>query len=108
MTPQQIAQTIINLLEQQGQLGMLEEVIDVLSQYQMTQESNVTIESAHKLSTSDINEITKMISNKLGYEPNVETVVNKGLIAGVRVIINDQLIDASLKSQIEQVFEKIH
>lgn len=108
MTPQQIAQTIINLLEQQGQLNLLDEVIEVLSQYQMTQESNVTIESAHELSTAEVNEITDMISQKIGYEPNVETIVNAELLAGVRVTINDQLIDASLKTQIEQVFEKIH
>lgn len=107
-TPKQIAETIIQLMKQQGLLENLPEVVDELQAYVQSQQSSVIVESATDLEPETMDQIVELLKKKLGYSPNIEHRINKDLIAGIRIKINDQLIDATVKAQLESVFEKIH
>ena len=103
-----IAQTIVELLKQQGQLSVLPEVVEELNQIVQASMNKVVIETATEVSEDTLNGLIDILAAKMGYTPTVEHIVNPELIAGIRVKIDDNLIDASVKNQLEKIFEKIH
>lgn len=107
-TPKQIAETIIQLMKQQGLLEHLPEVVEELVSYVQEQDSYVTVESAKELDPQVMDKIIEILHKKLGYVPNVEHNLNPELKSGIRVKITDDQTDENVKAQIEEVFEKKH
>ena len=104
----QIAQSIVQLLRDQGQLEVLPDIIEELEQLTENQINQVTIETASELDPQSMSQIVEILSQKLGYQPQVEHVINPKLIAGIRIKVKDQLIDATIRNQLENIFDKIH
>lgn len=104
----QIAQTVIKLLEDQQQTELMPEVLKELEAYWKSHTHEITIESAHPLEQDVVENITSLVAQKLGFEPQVKQVVNPDLIGGLRVKVYDQLIDATIRGKLNEVFEKIH
>ena len=105
----QIAQIILELLKRRNLSHLLPEVIDELNHaLEGGEKVQVIIEAAQPMKEETLAGLIDIIAAKLGFEPKVKFEVNPKLMGGIRVIIDDQLIDASLKAQIESLFNKIH
>lgn len=107
MQAKKLAHMIINLLKEQNQLEVLPEVIRELQAASKSSQS-VIVQSAQELSSESKAGIEELIESRLGYKPTVKYELEPDLIAGIRIQINDQLIDASIKQRLEEVFRKIH
>jgi len=105
----QIAQIILELLKRRNLSHLLPDVIEELNNAIEGEEKvQVVIEAAQPMKEETLAGLVDIIASKLGFEPNVRFELNPKLMGGIRVIIDDQLIDATLKAQIESLFNKIH
>lgn len=103
-----IAQTIIALLEQQGQIENLPEVIEALTEYLESTEQQIVVESAVELDEQSLSQLKNILTAKLGFAPTLKQIVNPELLGGIRLQINDQLIDATVRAQLNDLFDKMH
>jgi F-type H+-transporting ATPase subunit delta len=65
------------------------------------------IESAVPLSDEDIERFNREVSAFYNKKIRLHNKVNKSLIGGVRIYAEDQMFDASLKSRLDQLHERI-
>jgi len=107
MQAKKIANMIIDLLKEQNKMDILPQVIQELYKAS-TPSQAIIVQSAHVLNIESQKSIEELLEAKLGYTPEVDYEVIPELIAGIRIQINDQLIDASIKQRLEEVFKKIH
>lgn len=61
------------------------------------------IESAFTMSKEEQLEFEKILSKKLGKEISTTIVINSKLIAGIKITINDKIIDGSIKGRINNL-----
>src|SRR3989344_5074074 len=97
--PSEIAAKFIEYLESIGAKDDLPDIIDELEA--QTTGQTVIVESAKTLSDETQATIKSILDIKLGYAPDVEFFVNPELIGGIRVRINDDLLDFSIQNQVE-------
>lgn len=67
--------------------------------------STLIIESVIKLSEEQINLIKEKMEKKLNKTFSIENVINEDLIGGVRLLYNDNVIDGSIKTKLENISE---
>ena len=68
------------------------------------EENTLVVESAVKLSGSELKSVEKMIKREV---IAVEQKLNPSLLGGLRIKIGDEFLDFSLRSKIQQVAERI-
>lgn len=62
-----------------------------------------SVTTAHKLSGSEEQKIIKELNEFIGGKVELKKQVNEGLMGGVIIRIEDQLIDGSVKKQLEEL-----
>ncbi len=67
----------------------------------------VELVSATKLTEAQKQEIIKNLKNKFNKNIQLKEFVNKNLIAGIIIKIDDQLFDASIKSKLNELQHKL-
>ncbi|MCL4405495.1 MAG: F0F1 ATP synthase subunit delta [Patescibacteria group bacterium] len=103
---EQIAKNFISLVQRNGDASSLRKILEETSRYVRRDSGirKVTIESARELSAQNKKEIAKFV--KPG-DIVVENI-NPELVAGVRVIIDDELqLDETLKGKLDKIFSDI-
>ncbi len=65
------------------------------------------IESPQKLSSAEIEELKKQLESAFKKEVKIESSTNEELIAGIKINMNNKLIDYSLKSKIKKLKQNI-
>ena len=99
---------IIRLLEKQGQLGQIDRVIAGLARFRSAGRPIVKVISAVALSHKETKEIDRLFT-RLGFKDClVQYSVEPALGAGLMLKINDQVLDLSLKNQINLLKGKIN
>lgn len=64
---------------------------------------HILIESAVKLDAKELSSLEAVLKKKVDGKFSVENVVNESILGGLRVTINGQRFDASVKGKLEQV-----
>jgi F-type H+-transporting ATPase subunit delta len=99
------AATFLKLLIENKRLAVLPEVAVQFRQLKNTSEgaADCLIESAFELSESQVRELVATLSSKFGARliPTIRT--NSELIGGVRVVVGDQVLDSSVRAQLNQM-----
>ena len=72
-----------------------------------TKQANGLLLSATQLSESKVEEITKIISQKIDKKATLEVVVNPELLAGFRVEIDGLVFDSSAKGQLNNLKKEL-
>ena len=78
-----------------------EEFLSLKSAYEQT--TTVHITSAHKLKTSQINNLTKLLSEDLTTTPQIEVNLDPTLLAGITIDMGKKAIDGSLKGRMNKL-----
>ncbi|NPV11602.1 MAG: ATP synthase F1 subunit delta [Ignavibacteria bacterium] len=86
-------------------------LLDIIKRFlQMKDEylniKSVLVRSAFELDEKHINELKSVLENNLGKKVNINLLIDKNLLGGFIVQIDDTLIDASLKHQLELLRKK--
>ena len=62
-----------------------------------------TITTASEISDESLRTIKKALENKLQQSVSIEVMMDEGLIGGAKIQIGDNMIDASIRSQINEL-----
>ena len=95
----------ISLLSQNSRLEALPEIKKQFQQMKQELERVVeaTITTASEISEESLSTIKKALEAKLNQSVSIEVMMDEGLIGGAKIQIGDNMIDASVRSQIDEL-----
>jgi len=95
----------VSLLAQNSRLEALPEIKEQFQQMKQELEKVIeaTITTASEISDESLRTIKKALENKLQQSVSIEVMMDEGLIGGAKIQIGDNMIDASIRSQINEL-----
>lgn len=101
--------SLFNVLVENNRMGYLPIIRDVYQELVDEKEGRVrgTLLTAYPIEETYRNRIAEVLKDKFNKEVVLETVEDKSLIGGVKVVIKGTVIDGSVKKQIETLKENI-
>lgn len=100
-----IAEGILEFLKSQNAVELLPEIISELQNRHRT-DNLVRVESAVPLQPSDRLDISRMLGEQYQVTGPVEFSVNPELVGGLRIVMGDQVIDASVRAHVEDIYAR--
>lgn len=99
----------LSLLMNEDRLVVLPEIYHLFKEKVDLFRSSATavIQSAFPMNESEQNEFAVVLSRKLGKTITVEVSVVPELLGGIKILVNDLVIDASIKGGLEKMAAKI-
>ena len=93
------------ILQKNNKLKKIDNIVEEFINYSKKQEGiqNIEIESARPLEQATLNKIKKIFGEK----SEVTEKVNKDLLGGVKIKVDDLIYDASLQKQLIKLKEKL-
>ena len=67
----------------------------------------IEIETSHKLASGQIETLRNLFKNKYKSDIEIEEIVNEDLLAGIKVKIDDEVIDLSLLNRFNQIKQQL-
>jgi F-type H+-transporting ATPase subunit delta len=67
----------------------------------------VEVESAHEVSADQLDSLTSLLKDKYQSEVKVKVSVNKALMAGLKIKSNNEVIDLTIKSRLDQMEQQL-
>lgn len=99
----------LQVMNRKGRSALVGEVIEaydsLLKQKQGRVDVNVTV--AHKLDAKQLEEVGRRVSEALGKHAVVKQTVDESIIGGLVLRVQDRLIDASVKSQLQALGRRL-
>lgn len=101
----QVTQSLARLLIRNDRTFVLKEILKQFSEGRdkILGIARVQVQSAFPLEESDIQSIQAVLTKKLNGQCVIETIVKPELIGGVYIRFGDNVIDGSIKSQLESM-----
>jgi ATP synthase F1 delta subunit len=104
-----LTNNFIGVIVKKNRVKYLLEIInsfdDLLSN--LKGEKNATISSAKDLSEKEIKDIKSQLKDKFNSDFNIKIIVDKSLIGGLKIQVGSQMIDSSIKNQLQLLKEKM-
>lgn len=99
----------INLLINESRLNLLPEIYTLFNEKVavMRNSASAIIQSAFPMNEKDRNDFEDLLTKKLDKKVSVVVEVDRELIGGVKILVNDLVIDASVKGSLEKLAAKI-
>ena len=97
-----IVKNFIGLLVRKGRESLLDNIADAFEKYRDEAENrvHVLVESANELDNATRDKLIEQIAKSTGKSVDLRASVNEGLIGGMKIRIDDQLLDNSLASRL--------
>ncbi|NOY15013.1 MAG: ATP synthase F1 subunit delta [bacterium] len=103
-----IADTIYQILEKQGQLDKLPEVIDLLkAKYNNTPIHQIFVITSAPLTDQQKKQLAQVIQQNLGQDKQIIFKVDKDLLGGLVIKYQDKIIDLSLKGRLHKIKQEL-
>ena len=67
----------------------------------------VEVETSHKLQPEQIESLKSLFKNKYQSDIEIEQIVNEKLLAGIKVKVDDEVIDLSLQNRFNQIKQQL-
>ena len=96
------AENFLRVLAENGRLGLLPEIRAQFEALKDEREGVIEaeVQSAFELSDAQVADLVQRLEKKTGRKVRTKVQVDKSLIAGVRVVLGDQVIDGSARAQL--------
>ena len=96
------AENFLRVLAENGRLGLLPEIRVQFETLKNEREGvlEAEVHSAFELSPAQVRELVQRLEKKTGRKVKTTVQINKDLIAGVRIVLGDQVIDGSARAQL--------
>ena len=96
------AENFLRVLAENGRLGLLPQIRAQFETLKDEREGvlEAEVQSAFELSDAQVADLVQRLEKKTGRKVRTKVQVDKSLIAGVRVVIGDQVIDGSARAQL--------
>jgi F-type H+-transporting ATPase subunit delta len=104
-----LMQNFLGVLNLKGRLAMLPEISDAYQSLldEMFGKIEVDVTVAHALSADELSLVQQKVSTALGKSAVVHQYVDEGIIGGLVLRVQDKLIDASVKYQLQAIKEQL-
>jgi len=95
-------ENFVRVLAQNGRLDLLPEIRSQFDALKNEREGvlEAEVHSAFELSDAQVADLVQRLEKKTGRKVKAKVQVNKDLIAGVRVVLGDKVIDGSARAQL--------
>jgi F-type H+-transporting ATPase subunit delta len=96
------AENFVRVLAQNGRLGLLPEIRVQFEALKNEREGvlEAEVHSAFELSQAQLAELVQRLEKKTGRTVRAKVEIDKDLIAGVRIVLGDKVIDGSARAQL--------
>jgi len=96
------AENFLRVLAENGRLELLPEIRTQFEALKDEREGvlEAEVQSAFELSEAQVADLVQRLEKKTGRKVRTKVQVDKSLIAGVRVVLGDQVIDGSARAQL--------
>jgi F-type H+-transporting ATPase subunit delta len=96
------ADNLLRVLAENGRIGLLPEIRAQFEALKNEREGVVEaeVQSAFELTEAQIADLVQRLEKKTGRKVRAKIEINKDLIAGVKVVLGDKVIDASARAQL--------
>ena len=96
------AENFLRVLAENGRLGLLPEIRAQFEVLKNEREGvlEAEVHSAFELSPAQVSDLGQRLEKKTGRKVRTTVHVNKELIAGVRIVLGDKVIDGSARAQL--------
>lgn len=96
--------TFLNYLKVLVDNNRLNELNDILESFKLLQNDyhnrcDATIYTKYELSEEEKNRIKESLIKKYNKDINLNIVIDQTIVAGIRIVIDDHIIDATIKSE---------
>lgn len=104
-----IAKTLLAHLKEKGETKLIPQIVDILlaSPEYKNSKSRVVLTSVAKLEATELKSIKSYLEKSVGKDYEFVEVIDKSLVAGFTLQINDTFIDASILGKINTVSNKL-
>lgn len=120
VTPDQVFEVIVGVTKQtlpemgrnflrtvieNGRLAVLPEIARQFRELMNAQQgrSDAVVYSAYDIDAAGLDELAGVLEKRFGRKLNLQVVLQPELIGGVRVVVGDEVLDASIKARLEQM-----
>lgn len=95
----------VQVLVENNRILVLDEIYQIFRELVLEdqQRGDAIIESAYAMSQSEKQDFEQLLSKKFGKLITASVVVNPDLLAGVKITINDKVIDGSVKGRLNDL-----
>jgi F-type H+-transporting ATPase subunit delta len=99
------AQNLIKVLVEYGRMSLLPAIANAFEELKAQDEGvlEANIISATKLNDAEVKDLVKRLEAKFGKKIDAKVSVDAELIGGIKIIVGDTVIDASVKSQLQNL-----
>ena len=96
------AENFVRVLAENGRLGLLPEIRSQFEALKNEREGvlEAEVHSAFELTDAQVADLVQRLEKKTGRKVRAKIEVQKDLIAGVRIVLGDQVIDGSARAQL--------
>lgn len=93
---------LLTLLSENNRLIVLSDIYNIFRELVLEDQkrADAIIESAYEISQTEKDEFEKLLSNKFGKKITAQVQINADLIAGIRITVDDKVIDGSVKGRL--------
>ncbi len=98
-------QNLIKVLVEYGRLSILPEVYSAFEALKAQDEGTLDAEiiAAAKISAADTKDLVKRLEAKFGKKIEASVSIDPEIIGGIKIIVGDTVIDASVKGQLQNL-----
>jgi len=98
-------QNLIKVLVEYGRLSILPEIYSAFEALKAQDEGTLDAEiiAATKISAADTKDLVKRLEAKFGKKIEASVSVDPEIIGGIKIIVGDTVIDASVKGQLQNL-----
>ena len=99
------AENLLRVLAENGRIGLLPEIRTQFEALKNEREGVVEaeVQSAFELTEAQVADLVQRLEKKTGRKVRTKVHLNKDLIAGVKVVLGDKVIDGSARAQLGAV-----
>ena len=104
-----LAKNFIGVIINKNRINYLMDIINSFEQLMsgLKGEMSATITSAKVLKEEELKHIKDKLKDKFSSEFNINTIVDETLIGGLKIQVGSQMIDSSIKNQLQTLKEKM-
>ena len=96
------AENFVRVLAENGRLGLLPEIRGQFEALKNEREGvlEAEVHSAFELTEAQVADLVQRLEKKTGRKVKTKVQINKDLIAGVKIVLGDKVIDGSARAQL--------
>ncbi len=107
---EKVVSSFITYLEKHSLLTLIPNILEELENIHLEEKDIIKTEilSSEELNKEELDNISRLLKNKLNKDINIKTKQDKNLLGGLVIKYKDKIIDLSLKKQLKNLNKQLN